>query len=351
MGNDIDLSNCEIYDIYGVGRKKLTGIFTKESLIELFCNEWITWVECHECGRADYCKYTEPHPCNPDRKMQIPCGVAVDSIKCYVSNTFPLLEKMNTERLQKYLDGSYFFSQFIAGAEQMVSMFIADNLSIYGSHAPALIGQITGLRDTLNKLASNLSEIPEFNIQRGVLFVEGQSEEAFLNKLKESHSSWFLHLIIENYEGEGNSKAKRIQMLLEDYRIKGYSVYIQGDADGKKNREKFNAFLKIVDERNMFIFRHDFETAVPPDLLLFSLQKLDCLIEITSEEFVKNVNSQDKSVVKIINESYGLDIEPLKIELAIMLARVLNKTTGWWSREEFMSTELGQFLRFIQNIR
>ena len=346
----MDLTGGEIYDIYGVGRKKLTGQYTKEALVELFCNEWVQLIECHKCGRVNSCKYPVQHPYNPDIKLDIPCGVVVNSIKTHVNSTFEILQKMDKELIQRYLDGSFYFSQFITQSEMSIGMYIDDIVADFGSYAPAMIGHVVKIRDTLNMMSREFNKIPEFRIDRGALFVEGESEEAFLNKLKDSHSSWFLNLIIENYKGEGNSRPKRILMLLEDYKAKGYTVYLQGDADGKEP-QKFNSVKDLVENDNLFIFKHDFETAVSPALLLFCLKKLDYLADITEDEFVAKVTSEDKSVVKIIKEVYNFDLGTIKVELATMVARVLNSSPGWWQNEEFMSTELGQFLRFVQRIK
>lgn len=350
MRDSVDLTGYEIYDIYGVGRKKLTGEYTKESLIELFCEEWVQLIECHKCGRGNYCKYSIPNKYNPERKQEIPCGVVVDAIKNHLNSTFSLLQKMDRKQVQRYLDGCFYFSQFVTQSEMGIGMYIDDIVADFGAYAPAMVGHVAKIRDTLNKMSREFNEIPEFRIDRGVLFVEGETEEAFLNKLKESHSSWFLNLIVENYKGEGNSKPRRILMLLEDYKAKGYTVYLQGDADGKEP-QKFNSVKDLVEKDNLFIFKHDFETAVPPNLLLFCLQKLDYLPDITEEEFVARVTSEDKSVVKIIKEVYDIDLDPIKVELATMVARVLNNSPGWWQNEDFMNTELGQFLRFIQKIK
>lgn len=350
LSDSVDLTGYEIYDIYGVGRKELTGKYTKEALVELFCNEWVQPIECHKCGRVDYCKYPVQNPYNPDKKLDIPCGVVVNSIKTHVNSTFEILQKMDKKLIQRYLDGCFYFSQYIAESEMAIGMYIDDMVSYFGSYAPAMVGHVAKIRDTLNMMSREFNKIPEFRIDRGVLFVEGESEEAFLNKLKDSHSSWFLNLIVENYKGEGNSKPRRILMLLEDYKAKGYTVYLQGDADGKEP-QKFNSVKDLVEKDNLFIFKHDFETAVPPNLLLFCLQKLDCLLDITEEEFVARVTSEDKSVVKIIKEVYDIDLDPIKVELATMVARVLNSSPGWWQNEDFMNTALGQFLRFVQKIK
>ncbi len=32
---------------------------------------WIGYFECHKCGKWDYCKYTQKHPANPDRSIDI----------------------------------------------------------------------------------------------------------------------------------------------------------------------------------------------------------------------------------------------------------------------------------------
>ena len=52
--------------------------------------------------------------------------------------------------------------------------------------------------------------------------MEGQSEKAFLNKLRESNFAWFSDLRIEVYGGTGNIVGKRIRIRLDKYIEDGY---------------------------------------------------------------------------------------------------------------------------------
>jgi len=290
MERRIDLSNYSILDNYGVERRALEGFFTAETLSQMLVYEWIPYYECDKCGRSDYCKFTKPNPYNPERKRDIKCGVAAAALTNFIAGTFHLLENMKRNQIQDYLDAVFYFYDFIYSAEQIIGMYIdKDMIEWWDVHIPAAFGHATRLRDKLNSLASSLRDIPEFRATKGILFVEGWSEKAFLDKLRESHSAWFLYLIIEVYDGKGNANPKRIQMLLDRYIAQGYKIYIQGDADGK-NTEIFNKLVLrgSVGSECTFVFQHDFETAVPAELLLDTLQDIGHLKDVDRKDFVQN---------------------------------------------------------------
>jgi hypothetical protein len=287
------------------------------------------------------------------------CGIGVDTLRNFTKSTFHILEKLSPKNVENYLDGAFYLSQFVLSAEATVGTCINKyTIEWYDSYAPAVFGHVTKLRDQLNKLGSVFHHIPEFSSVNGVLFVEGWTEKEFLDKLRESHFFWFLHLNIEVYDGFGNRRPKRIQMLLDNYIKQGYKIYIQGDADGK-NSEVFNELIRkgSVIKNCTFVFKYDFESSIPPEILLSALHDLDVLSAINLDEFIAQVYPLDCSVVKKIKNIYDIDLNPLKLDLAITVAEYLNNFANslnnfwaWWQDEKFMQTELGEFIKFIQQI-
>lgn len=223
----------------------------------------------------------------------------------------------------------------------------------FGEYAPMLFGRMTNLRESLNRLGSYWKEIPEFRAKHPVLFVEGYSEKEFLDELRESHFSCFLDLNVDVYGGKGNRRLKRIQMLLAKYVEQGYVIYAQGEADGE-NTDIFRGLIKAgsVNEDNTFVFKYDFESSIPLDLLCVVLKVMEFLEDMSEEEFETQLGNDDISVVKKLKEKFSIDIKPHKLEFDNTVARVLNYPRAiWWQNEKFMNeSELGQFLGFIQRI-
>lgn len=347
----MDLTGFSIPDIYGVERVQLEGGFTDTTLAERLIAEWIPYFECHKCGRWDYCKYAQPHPANPKRSIDIKCGVASDCIRNLVKSAFPLLEKMDRPHIQNFLDGAYQFYEFIYSAEQYIGMNMNDDFhSYFAEYAPTIYSRISYLRSHLNGIAFHWKDLPEFMTKSPVLFVEGYTEKAFLDEMRKSHSAWFLHLDVEVYAGKGNRRSKRIQMLLDKFKSQGLVVYAQGDADGE-HADIFRGLVDSgsIDQDKTFVFEHDFETSLPRGLLLAALIDMQIISEMSFEEFDAKLGEFGGSVNRRLNEAFGIDTSPYKIELATTVGAILNDAT-WWQNDKFMASELGRFLRFVQQI-
>lgn len=349
----MNFSGLTILDIYGVERVPLEGEFTARTLADRFVAEWIPYMECHKCGKADYCKFAEPHPGNESKKREIKCGVAESAIRNFVEKTFSLATQIEQPARQAYLDGAFHFGKFVLEAEQSIGILIdREMLDWFGDYAPSVFGRLIHLRDTLNSLGQAFRQIPAMRSHRGLLLVEGWSEKAFLDKLRESHSSTFLEMLVECYDGRGNRKSKRIAMLLQKYIELGYTIYAQGDADGKPEE----IFKGLVDSGhlkpdNTFVFRFDFETAVPLALLCRAMRRVGIPIAFRPTVLGEQLVSEPQSVNRLLKTCYGIDLEPRKMELAATIAEVMNGSAfAWWQDDDFMSTELGQFLRFIQKM-
>jgi hypothetical protein len=347
----MQLDGCTLLDIYGVERTTLSGHVSPRQLGDLFVDNWIPYMECHKCGRSDYCRFAKPHPHNEHKKLEIRCGVAETAIRNFVDHTFEMARDLALPQRQAYLDGSFHLLRFILEAEQTIGNAICtDFLNWLGKYSPTHFGRITRLRDSLNSLGQSFRQIPELYSQRSLLLVEGWAEKAFLDKLRESHSTWFLDLLVECYDGKGNRKSKRIAMLLDKYLELGYTIYAQGDADGKPGE----IFKGLVDSGqlqmpNTFTFPIDFETAIPVPLLFRGLRRVGANVNFTPTQLRDAAKDSGLSINVILERQFGVDTEPLKVELATAVAELLNISRhAWWQDDAFMDTELGRFLRFIQ---
>ena len=228
--------------------------------------------------------------------------------------------------------------------------YMLEDLQPYTKLVPC---SMTNLREELNKLATSLKHIPDFYNQTKVLLVEGETEGAFLEKLRESHALPFVWLIVEVYKGQGNRRPARLQMLFDKYQREGYKVYIQGDADGRET----DLFSDLVQKCHLsktqtFLFRYDFETAIPSEILYVALRELGELQGVEEQEFKQRYTEHTGSVNSLLRDFYKVNINSFKIQLAEMVGELLN--TRWWNwyhEQDFMQSELGQFLSFIQQIR
>jgi hypothetical protein len=85
-------------------------------------------------------------------------------------------------------------------------------------------------------------------------------------------------------------------------------------------------------------------------LLLAALKRLGELPDEARDEFKAKVGRREGSIGDRLKETYGLELGPLKMELASEIADILNHETAWWQDKRFMETELGKFLEFIWSV-
>lgn len=179
----------------------------------------------------------------------------------------------------------------------------------------------------------------------------------FVERLKQSGLADFLDLSVRNYGGRSNRKPNRIEMMLQEYKADGYTVYLQGDADGGRPEDTFSQLISrgLVDPPHTFVFKQDFESAVPPAVLHRALRSLNELEDVSESQFVATVEKTGGSVATMLGSIFGLDMEPLKVPLAQAVADYLNDMvlTGVLPSQspELDQTELGQFLVFLSRVR
>lgn len=351
MSKKINLKGHTLIVEYESKRKKLQGSYTADRLAKTFVDEWTKTWECELCGRLDYCKYAVriPHY-RIDRGWINHCGVAKDVMTNYVKNTFHLLPALRPDQLQDYLDGAYYFAQFILDAEMGIAMCLSTPTPInWAAHEPVRFGRLSRLRGPLNSRCSSLKSIPAFKIQEKVLFVEGESEQAFLKEMRGTQFSFFFGLNIFNYKGRGNVKSKRIEMLLKKFISDGYKIYIQGDADGKE-MGRFNSLISkgLVEKECIFAFERDFENAIPINLLWAALKEIVVIKGVQLKSFIKKMGSGG-DFIRTLKKEYSLDVESVKVKLAVAVANVIKKKglQNLLNDVDFLDSELGQFTLFL----
>ena len=140
----IDLSGCVIFDIYGIKRIELQGLYSAESLSQTFIDEWVSFVRCgKKCSRSFYCKFTKTNPYWPDKLDEVKCGVVVEMLKNFTKVSFNILNDLSIINRQNYLDGAYYLSQFVLNAEFTIGdLSNSETIDWYGEYAPGVFGHV-----------------------------------------------------------------------------------------------------------------------------------------------------------------------------------------------------------------
>lgn len=347
----------EIFEINGSSKVKFNGEYRPDALADKLIEAWIPNYECHKCGKGDYCKFTVPHSANPLRKMDIKCGVAKEALQNFIHRTIFVLENDSWVRRQKYLDAAFYFNKYVIDSEQWNGTFIDnEKLDWWGDYTKKFFGEIIPIRDTLNELGNCLKEFTELYEGTSILLVEGEAELTFIANLKgdgEYYKNW--RFVVDSYGGKGNKLPRRIKMLLDDYKEKGYTIYIQGDEDGTGNGIGYDKFVEYVnqnylDKNRIFQFKYDFESSIPIKLLYQVLIELSYLKSVTLEYFTSKFGNE--SVNKSLLEHFKIDTK--KNGLKKKIARVVGNAIFHIDhkvRDKFNTTELGRFVLFLENIK
>ncbi len=257
------------------------------------------------------------HPANPDRSIDIRCGIAIDFITNFINTTFSLIEDLNEYQKQAYLNSAYYLTEFVINTEQVIGRFTnKEHINGWENYAPSLYGINTNYIDEfLKKAQKEMKNVPFFNSKRSVLFVEGESEEIFGN--------FFLDIEVVNYGGEGGITYTKIEYTIKQYQDKGYKVYIQADKDGKEENNKVKKIIskRLVDKDNIFCFRYDF----------------------------KNEYDGKIGIVKYIETKYEISIDKPKLSQKICeYIDMSSEQTNLYYDEKFLNTEIGEFWDFLK---
>ena len=129
--------------------------------------------------------------------------INIDFLTNYLHSTFELIKIKQKEQIQSYLDSAYYLTQSVMASEQQIGNFInLDYHEYLANYAPIIFGQTKNLRHLLDKAHIEMKNIDFFASKKSILFVEGNSEEIFLNEMKKTHLIDFLELEVENYIGK-----------------------------------------------------------------------------------------------------------------------------------------------------
>ena len=73
--------------------------------------------------------------------------------------------------------------------------------------------------------------------------------------------------------------------------------------------------------------------------------------KVEKEDFINAIEkNNDMKVEDILKTIYNFELSSIKVTLAEEIANNINNTIDCWQSNWFLSTELGSFLKFIQNI-
>jgi len=332
--------DCNNIVFPSLGEKKtLDKEYKKDELIDMAIDEWTVYFECHKCGRWDYCKFAEKHPSNPERSIDIKCGVVKDIIRNYFNTTFDLAKILeDKESRQAYINSGYYLAQYTFQSETYIGLLMKEEmLSFWDSYAPSVIGSSKQLRDLLDKLHAEMSKVHFLNSLTTNLYVEGESEKIIATNFISDRG-----VSIISYEGKGRMTYLKMEYLFKTTSDKGYKVYVQGDLDGKAENQNINKMVQkgILSKENTFLFKHDLETSYPIELLHESLQTL-CDFGTSLEEFKSDIPTT-KSIVAHLKDKYKIDIPKTKVAEHVSTkidVAILNN-------DEFKETEFGKFLLF-----
>jgi hypothetical protein len=345
---EIDYDKLYIFDIYANNKISLKKCKSGDNILKLMIANWIPYIECHKCGKWDYCKYVKVNSVNPNKAVDIKCGVAIDFLTNYIKNTFEKVKKLEINKLQSYLNSAYYLTQYVLHSEWQIGSFINNDYQEYlGNYSPMIFGQTKRIREFLEKAHHEMKEVDFFHSKQSILFVEGNSEKIFLEGLKKTNLVNF-DILVEDYGGEGRIRYAKVEHHFKSYESRGYTIYLQTDLDGKSENSNTQRIISsgLIDEENIFEFKFDFETSILIKLL-YTLLLDNNFIEDSFENFDTNYK-RDISIVKYLEANYSLSSFP-KVLIAEKLAtRMVAERDKWLNNEKFFKTELGNFLRFIE---
>lgn len=354
--NSVSIDNLNILDVNGTARVPISGDFTSDALAKQLIDEWVPAKRCYKgCCRFGDCVTTRDLDLGEgENPGYIKCGTYISAIESWVENTFMVFSQMTQDEKQIYLDAAYYYASYIGNSEIAIGNLIdKDSIKFWFDDVTAPINfasSISLLRDDLVKLMRLLNKLPQFRSRRAILFVEGETERAFLNKMKESNLGSYTLLRIKIYDGIGNLRSRRIEMLLNHLKDDGYRIFVQADGDGTSRDLRILEEKELVAMDKSFIFTHDFESSIPTPLLIAALEKMGYQDSIDAEKFEEKRSMFSGTVIDFLKNDYDIDLSGRKIELAKVVAGIIVEEDLWWTNDEFMETELGKFMHFVETV-
>ena len=173
-------------DFHGDQKGVIDGEYDKDSLSEYLISYWVSYIEYHHCPRENTCKFAQPHPKWEWKKLEIQCGVKKEFIKNFVALTFEEYVDADSLTQEKLLSATYHLAEYVELSEIQIGRAIDDGwLKGYGEYGKSFLANIVHLRESLTQAAQDLSYLPNLYSKKPIILVEGQSEKAFLDKLRE----------------------------------------------------------------------------------------------------------------------------------------------------------------------
>lgn len=322
------------------------SISSKMHLLELTdeaIKEWIACISCNKCGRKKICAYY-----NVDENEK--CLVIQHFIRNVFLELAPIYESKNKNDREKLLKSLYALTQFAFETELYTGYFQTPDFiqSVYAEGITnKVIGSVANIKRFADQFLENSKDIVELQSRSVVILTEGASELAFLSELYPDRS-----FDIEDYDGDGNKKKKKLLPLMQHYQKMGYRIFAQSDLDGKniehngfKNYFSNGSIEFEID--NTFAFKNNLEQSYPAELIYLALQKLKIFISETVpyEGFVDEINKVGNKYDAI---NKFTNIPPSKVKLAITIANMI-RVNRLEELEYVSSSELGAFIKFVKN--
>ncbi|MGD9809269.1 MAG: hypothetical protein AB7E76_02990 [Deferribacterales bacterium] len=299
------------------------GIYTCQQISDILVENLVSYTECHQCPMHSLCPYPIPHPANKYRCKDIKCVIEIKHINNYTKQIFDTLISCNDTEKPKLLQSIInIWKQTVASITFIGTLNDDDLLSWHGPYAARAITSIVHSRDNLNLLSKILENHPNLHHKKTYLFVEGESEHAFFKTIAKSKSFSFSDIEIKSYKGAGQLK-KLIRMLFDDKVEQGYAVFLQGDLDGKHEiPAHINQLMDSGLIHDFFLFKHDFESAFPPEIFIHGMIELNLISPSERQKYLEMVKRNTQSYVQTIQDS-GIDLGHHKVELGICLAKAI----------------------------
>jgi hypothetical protein len=296
------------------------GDYTIRELGERLRDGWIPYLECHKCGWFESCPFPQRKPLYPGLAEDIQCGVADRILMNCLAAWWPRLQEMNHAGIQQFIDALFHFVQFVLSSHQTLgTLFDAWDPEWWGPEmAPQLMVGPLFLREDLNELAGSLQHVPSVRLWKSVIaFVEGESERAFLQRLRDRRQLSDLARI-EVLGGKGNATPERIPLGL--LHRQGYRVSLQLDADGSKTKKYPDLAERVLALGGaIFVFKRDFESAFPAPVLAAGLEALG--VDIDPDWVTRMLATGDCPILKSVEQKYGCHVN--KIHLGTVLGEIV----------------------------
>lgn len=349
----IDLTGLTIIADDDLNRVPLQGRFGPDGLADKLAYHWLMLRDCRVCGRHLECTSRPLDDLSVRQKHEEPCAETLAVVRNHLSCAFPVLAGLPKDGIQTYLDAAYYLFSWLDQIELATSQLLNPRyLDWLGPKvSPRMIASYTHLRGYLDKAAGLLMSLPEFGSMRGILLVEGQTEEAFVEELRGSHLAAFKYLRHLRYGGQPKRAPSKLELYVTHQQQAGYDVYLQGDSDGKGlDWVEGLAARGLIAADHVFAFTWDFETALPPALLAGILVHMGVLSRGRGQTLAQlRRASPPCSAITTLKREMAVDITSHKIQIARLAAKEILRR-DWWQDPLVTESELGKFVHFVSGI-